>query len=275
VNKFLKVVLIVFGIVLTLGLALFLIGYFKPKKAGILIETTPAAAVYLDGVQVGRTPYETTREPGEVVVKLVPESLVELLSFFETKVNLGSGIKTVVRREFGESEETSSGEVISFEKIKAGEISLAVISIPDSAQISLDGQARDFAPYKTEISSGSHQIAVSASGYQEKTVSVKTLAGYQLTAVVKLAKELSSQVQPLASPTPEPKTLYVEILETPSGFLRIREEPNTTSKELARVKPGEKLELIEEDSQSGWFKIETGSPPQVGWISNQYAKKLD
>lgn len=278
-NKFLKVILIIFGVSLALGLGFFLKGYFQPKKAGILIETTPAASVYINGVGVGRTPYEATYKPSEISVKLVPESLDEPLASYETKVNLGAGIKTVIKREFGESDESSSGEIISFEKIGRGETSLAVVTTPDSAQVSIDGQNKGFAPIKvSEITEAEHQIAISALGYKEKTLTVKTVTGYKLAAIIKLAKSTEPGSQPLQSPseqaTPEPKNLYVEILETPGGFLRVREEPNISSKELARVKPGDKFLLIEEDLKSGWFKIEY-LPAQAGWISNQYAKKIE
>jgi len=280
VNKFLKIILLLFGFIFLVGLGFFLKGYFQPRKAGILIETTPTALVFIDSVQVGRTPYEATQKPSEISVKLVPESLAEPLASYETKVNLGAGIKTVIKREFGESDESSSGEIISFEKIGRDETSLAVVTTPDSAQVSIDGQNKGFAPIKvSQITQAEHQIAVSALGYRERTLTVKTVTGYKLAVIIKLAKSTELGSQPLQSPsgqaTPEPKTLYVEILETPSGFLRVREEPNIASKELARVKPGDKFLLVEEDPKSGWFKIELGLPAQAGWISNQYAKKIE
>ncbi len=256
--------------VFLIGAILFLIGYFKPKPAGFLIETTPAATVFIDGVQVGRTPYEGTKKPGEVTIKLVPESKDVPLLAFETKVILASGIKTIIRREFAETEEASSGEIISFEKASSNETSLAVISIPDSAQVTLDGTVRGFAPYKTSaITAGEHQLIISASGYRETNLSLKTQSGYKLTAVIKLAKV--AEPQPTSAPK-EKKTL-IEILPTPTGFLRVRSEPKVSASEVAQVKPGEKFPLLEEDQSSGWFKIEYLSG-QTGWVSNQYAKKI-
>lgn len=279
-KKFLKIVLIIFGVILILCLALFLIGFTRPKKSGISIETTPPALVFIDGVQVGRTPYEATRKPAEILVKLVPESMDKSLAPYEAKINLGAGIKTVIKREFGESDESSSGEIISFEKIGRNETGLAVITTPDSAQVSIDGQNKGFAPIKvSQITEAEHQIAVSALGYKEKTLTVKTITGYKLAVIIKLSKSTEPGPQPLPSPsgqaTPEPKTVYIEILETPHGFLRVREEPKIDSKELARVKPGDKFLLVKEDPKSGWFKIEFGSPAQAGWISNQFSQKTE
>ncbi|RLC31891.1 hypothetical protein DRH13_02385, partial [Candidatus Woesebacteria bacterium] len=110
-----SIVLIVVGLIL--GIVFFVIGSFKPKSAGIVIETIPAANGFIDGKQVGRTPYSGTRKPGEITIKLIPESFEAPLAPFETKVTLVAGIETVVKREFGESDEASSGEIISFEKM--------------------------------------------------------------------------------------------------------------------------------------------------------------
>jgi len=184
-------------------------------------------------------------------------------------------VKTVVKREFGETEEVSSGEIISFEKTANTEAGFAIVTNPDSAQIIIDGTARGFAPYKTaSITAAEHQIAVSALGYQDRTMVVKTIPGYKLTAIVKMALNQTGEVViPSPTPAPTPGTIMIEILETPGGFLRVREEPNTISRELARVKPGEKFKLIEEDAKTGWFKIEY-SVDQFGWVSSEFAKRV-
>jgi hypothetical protein len=181
------IILIVLGIIIV-GAALFLLGFLKPESAGLLVESVPAATVFIDGEQVGRTPHEATRKSGEIVIKLIPQSLDEALVPFETKVTLTSGIKTVIKREFGDSEETSSGEILSFEKIGGDSSGLAIVSLPNAAQISIDGATRGFAPYKTSsITPGEHKIVVSAPGYSERALSIKTVEGFKLTVVVKLA----------------------------------------------------------------------------------------
>lgn len=271
------ILLILGALILLTGVGLFLIGYFKPKGAGILIETNPLATVFIDNVQVGRSRYEATREGGEVVIKLVPESNQKALTPYEAKVTLISGIQTVIRREFGQTSDEESGEIISFEKVSGNETSLAVVSLPDAAQISIDGATRGFAPYKTaSIVPGEHQLIISADGYKEKILSVRTQEGYKLTAVVKLAKDINA----VASPTPESQddssqqVTLVEILSTPTGFLRVRSEPSTLATEVAQVKPGEKYLFIEQDEKTGWFKIEYQKGKE-GWVTNQYSKKTE
>jgi len=263
--------------------AFFAKSYFNPKKAGINIQTTPVSMVFIDGVQVGKTPYDTIRKPGEITLKLVPETIDKPLATFETKISLGSGIKTFVKREFGESDEVSSGEIISFEKTGSNEASLAIISRPESAQVDIDGLARGFAPYKTSsIMPGEHQIAISVQGYNQRNITVRTLAGYKLTAEIKLSPNLEAQKEKIKEEEikePE-KKIFVEILNTPSGFLRVRSEAKTSSTELARVKPGEKYLFLEEDKDTGWFKIEyekgnEGGSAKEGWVSNEFSKKVE
>ena len=72
----------------------------------------------------------------------------------------------------------------------------------------------------------------------------------------------------------------IEILSTPTGFLRVRAQPSTLSEEVGKVEPGQTFPLLEQDEKTGWFKIEfseagDGEPAQAGWISNQYAKKVE
>ena len=72
----------------------------------------------------------------------------------------------------------------------------------------------------------------------------------------------------------EDKTISVVILETPTGYLRVRKEPSTLAEEVGRVKPGEEYELLDEDEKTGWYKIQLDEGDE-GWISNQYASKPD
>ncbi len=279
-SKLSKIILILIAVILILAAAFFLIGYFRPKNAGLLIQTTPSATVIIDGIQVGKTPYEIVHKPAVLVIKLVPDNTDKQLKSYETKVTLSSGIKTIINRNFGESDEASSGNTISFEKIGSGEAEISVISIPDEASVKIDGQSRGFAPYKTSsVTQGEHQLTVSKTGYQEETFSVRTINGYKLIVSVQLA--VSNLPVPEEKKPPEvKKQTMVEILPTPNGFLRVRSAASATSLEVFKVNPGEQFLLIQEDFKSGWFEIEyqpetaTGSAKQ-GWVSNQYAKKIE
>ncbi len=278
VKKVRTILIVVVLVALAIGGTFFAVGYFKPRAAGILIDTHPAASVIIEGEQLGRTPYKDTRKAGEVVIKLIPESFDEPLAPYETRVNLVSGIETVITRDFGESEESSGGEIISFEKTGGDEASLSIVSIPDSAQISIDGTTRAFTPYKTSsIPAGKHIISISSPRFLERTINVKTVKGYKLTAIVKL---VPSEEEPkpegkeeVEEEEKESEPTKIEILSTPTGFLRVRGEPSTLGQEVGQVEPGDQFVLITEDEKTGWFKIEF-EEGEEGWISNQYAKIL-
>jgi len=276
VKRIRTIILVLVILIIASGTALFLVGAFRPKSAGLQIETNPESSVFIDDVLVGRTPYEETRKPGEVVVKLIPDSFEKPLVPYETKINLIDGVETVVSWNFRESYDLSSGEIVSFEKTNPDEVELSIVSMPDSAQIQIDDQIKAFAPYKTStLSQGEHKLVVIADGFKEKIVRIRTLKGYKLTVVVKL--EPSEEVveeEITEEEITEEEVVEVEILSTPTGFLRVRVEATTQSEEVGRVEPGEKYLFIEEDEETGWFKIEY-EEGQEGWVSNTYSKKVE
>jgi hypothetical protein len=271
-----KMLLFLTGIIVVLliiGAILFFL--LKPKVAGIYISTEPPSLVFINGEDMGTTPYRGMRDPGEVVLKLAVPGGVTVP--YETRVALLPGVETVVRRTFGNSLDTSSGEIISFEKIGKEETSLAVVSTPDSAEFTIDGTARAFTPYKTSaLLEGDHTIVFTARGYADKTIKVKTHKGYKLTAIVTLAKNGTGSLSetPVPSPVPEKRLTesLVEISQIAGGVLRVRTEPKTTSEELGLVESGKSYPYLDTDT-SGWFKIEYESGKE-GWVSSQYAKKI-
>lgn len=270
-------VLVVIAIALVIGAVFFAIGILRPKGAGIFVETIPESTVYIEGIHVGRTPYKATRDPGEVVIKLIPDSFEKPLAPYETRVNLVSGVETAVRREFAETDNDSAGEIVSFEKIGRNETGLSVVTVPDSAQVSIDASVKAFAPYKTStIVPGEHVLTLSTQGYKERSIKIRTVNSYKLTAIVKLApsNEPIEPEEPEEEETEEEFIPMVEILSTPTGFLRVREEPTTLSEEVARVEPGDQFIFIEEDEDSGWYKIDY-EDGEEGWVSNTYAKLIE
>lgn len=279
--KTLKIVFVVFvTLAIVLATGFFLIGYFKPKPAGIMIDTTPSSSVFINGTFVGKTPFRGMNTAGQISLKLVPDSSDQNLIAYETKVGLAPGIETVIRREFGVSEEASSGDVISFDKIGKDISGLIIVSSPDNSQVLIDGTAQGFSPYSlSSIIAGSHQIMVKAPGYTDRSMSVKAQKGYKLTIYAKLAKLQEVLPSPTLSPSPQSENItYVLIGDTPTGFLRMRTKPGITGEEIAELKPGSKYLFLEIDPDFGWFKIQYKDPAPglpsgiTGWVSNQYAK---
>lgn len=273
--------LLILGVVLVLLGAggVILRGRLNPAQAGIQVETSPQATVVIDDEQAGLTPYKGTLPPGEITLRLVPQAENGPLSTYQTKLTLTAGINTVVKRDFGKTDEVSSGEVLSFEKIAGNSASLAVVSSPDASQISIDGQVRGFTPMKLEtITVGEHEITVSTPGYSNRTISARAEAGYKLTVIASLARSEETGPEGL-EPAGEdeqllkPRQTLVEILDTPTGWLRVRMGPSTAATESAKVDVSKKFPFLEENDDSTWFKIEYESG-RKGWVSAQYARKV-
>lgn len=264
---------IIFGFLLLCIVSGSVFYFFRPKAAGLYVDANPQATVLLNGKEVGDTPYRMMGMPGEVIIKLVPKEISQtILIPYETRVALFPAVETVVRHTFGTTSETGSGEIISFEQIAKKETSLALVSIPDSAQITIDGKEKAFAPYKTSsISPGDHTLIISAKGYTDRSVKVKTHEGYKLTAVVSLSANANSA---FAAPTPSrlKSDEMVLILQNAGQSLRVHEDASITSEEIGLVESGKLYPYISGDEKTGWFKIiyEVG---KEGWIASQYAKR--
>lgn len=285
---------------------LFLTGCLtKKQKASLQIFSTPTASVFINGKLVGKTPYSGSEiEPGEISLKLIPETTTVSLVSWEGKIKLAGGVKGVIVREFAETDEASSGDILTLEKTSDKKnSSLAVVTYPDGATVKIDGENRGFSPLVLEkIDEGERQISLTLSGYKERIIKAKSVNGYKLIVNSKIAKEsggenlpeLSGSPTPTdgktkTSPTPKPsltvtpkisvtprptlaiKGASVEIKDTPTGWLRVRESPSTTAVELTKIYPGEKYPLLEE--KTDWFKI-TYVEGKEGWISSQYAQKI-
>ena len=102
-------------------------GLIKPSSARLSVESQPQALVFINGQEAGMTPFEKDFKADQVTVKIVPQSTVPLTPY-EVKLNLAAGVKTVVRRNIGESPESSSGEISSFEREAGNESSISIVS---------------------------------------------------------------------------------------------------------------------------------------------------
>ncbi len=248
------------GILLGIVGVFFLLGVLRPKTAGISIETNVPAYVFIDGRQVGRSPYDGTLSPHVAIVKLV--AFDQSLPSYETKVDLVVGIKTVIRRNFAQTEALSSGQIISFEKTPTEDFGISVITSPDAAQVILDGKPKGFTPIKIpKVGLGTHQLSLVSSGYIDSTFNVKTVDGYRLVVIAKLAQAQQA--------TDQGQVSEVEILKNALS-LRVREAPNDTSAEVGQVNIGEKYKLVGKSSDSIWYEIDLGGG-KSGWILAQYA----
>jgi hypothetical protein len=214
-----------------------------------------------------------------------------------------------VNAELGESEFSSASEVLWLEKVTSSQSEISVITDPDGASITIDGESKGVSPVSLAgILAGDHTIAVSSPGFAPRTIKAKTTTGYKLFITIKLALSPRSDVtmtpsasasasmsatltvtptgKTTLSPTPtgtarvtptgtasaDPQKPYALIKDTPTGFLRVRFDPSTSASEAGRVQPGEKYSIL--DTKNGWYQISVNSEI-TGWISGQYTTKVE
>ncbi len=301
------IILIGLGIGLFFGVRYFLSNQKQQGQAGLQVKSDPPASVFLDSRFLGRTPYEDRIEPGEYTLKLIPESTSANTASWQGKIVLSSNILTVVNRELGTSDLSSAGEVISLEKLTGKDTEISIVSIPDGASVKIDGQDQGTAPLLLRnVEPGEHEVIISSPGFITRAVKAVATAGYKLAITVQLGiseggegavqgelvdgestsetEEGEPETTPGTTTTPKPTKSaastedpdrpYVEILDTPTGWLNVREQPRTGNDDeiITKINPGEKYVLL--DEESGWIQI-TLSDGTEGWISGRYAEKFE
>ena len=168
----------------------------------------------------------------------------------------------------------SNGSVINLSPLSgAKEMQISVVSFPDSAQVYLDDNLQGQSPLLLQnITESDHELKLSKIGYKDQIVRIKTTPGYKLEALVFLGinPDVAATTASAASASASLPVAKVVILQTPTGFLRVRDQASLGGNEIGQVKPGETYQLL--DERTDWFQIKLSSG-QSGWISSQYAQK--
>jgi hypothetical protein len=285
--------IIVFGI-----LKLFVFG--EKGKGALQVTSYPLSKVYINNAFIGNTPLcrceaNTMLQSGDYTIRIVP--IDKNLNEFGEKITITKGVLTVVDRKFGKGA-TSEGSIISLVPLaNKKSTELLVISLPDKSEIFVDSNNKGATPLSIKnLTDSDHALRLRHAGYQDKNIRIRTPAGYKLVATVYLgikdAQNTSITPTPIASPsanptgaispsptpkitgkiTPSPtkKAGKVTILQTPNGFLRVRQSPSISAPEVSRVNTGESFPIL--DEQNNWYKITTADNI-TGWISGQFASK--
>lgn len=250
----------------------------KTGKGALQVTSKPASDVYLNGNLLGSTPLCKCDQKdmigiGEYNLRIVPKD--KTLPPYEEKIEITNSTLTVVDKTFGLE---SSGSIITLTPIKdKNDAQLMVISSPDKSDISLDENPQGQTPTLLKnLTESDHEIQIKKEGYLDKLLRVRTTKGFLLKAIVYLAPNPSSSgsslpnFDPTPTPLPAKTASKVLILDTPTGFLRVRSSSSTSTSEVGRVTPGETYDLLEEDD--GWYKIKLENGVE-GWITAQYAEK--
>ena len=255
----------------------FILGKKGGAVGGLKVSSIPQASIFLDADNLGRTPFEDDKiKSGDYTLKLIPEDGGSEGSSWQGKIKISADVLTYVNRELNDSDLTSAGEILTLEKISGKNSEIAITAMPEGAKILFDGEDKGAAPLiLRNIEPGEHEISLSSTGFVNRLIKVRITRGYKLIADFQLAlipdgEEEATEEGELKEG--ELKKPYVEILDTPTGWLRVREEPATTATEAAKVNPGETYPLL--DEESGWYKIQYEDGKE-GWISGKYAEKVE
>jgi len=266
-------------------LAVFIVGqFFLPDKyvlrlftkTGTLrVESVPKTSIFIDSNFIGQTPLQINLKTGVYTVKLVPETREANLISWSNQIRIFENTTTFVNRELAAKDLLSSGEILSLEKGSGQKAQIWVNTEPPGIIVSLDGEDRGVSPvFMDNINQGSHELTVYGEGFIPRTIKINTVEGYKLTADFKLQidpdyKEKSNKPkQKKDQPTTEQR---LKVLDTPTGWLRVRESPNLNASESAQVLPGEEFSYYE--VQNNWYQIEY-ELDKLGWVSGEYVELL-
>lgn len=284
------------GKLLFIAAALLLMGLFyvgqyffldtKNQFGQIRVVSSPETSVFLDNVALGKTPYEGKVRVGEYALKLIPQGEATSTASWHGRIKVFKNSLTFVNRELGSSDVTSAGEIFWVTKMDTapkdpnnGEI--YVESEPIGAIVKLDNDEKGVAPLiLADVLKGTHELNIFLPGFFQRTQKINVEAKYRVNALFKLALDLSqkpatpesSLKQKVSTESATTKKTTIKVLDTPTGFLRVRSEPTITASEEAQVKPGDEFPLL--DEKSGWYQIEY-EPNKEGWISSQYSQKTE
>lgn len=230
-------------------------------KGGISVLSVPQdAQVFLDNKEVGKTPLDLKDlGVGEYLVRIQKDQLK-----WEGKVNLNPGTVTVVNRDLASDLTSSAGEVLTLEKGSG----ITIISNPQGSDVEIDGKNIGKTPIALNIDVGDHIFNIDLGNYLKRSIRAKIPQDYNLTISVDLALS-EVDLAPVAVPViTEIKEVLVK--NTPTGFLRVRDKASLSGKEIAQVKPGNSLVLLEE--QGAWDKVKLSDGTE-GFVSSDYVSK--
>ncbi len=230
-------------------------------NGGIKITSIPSAAVFINDNQVGQTPYQNEQmDPGEYKLKIANGSIQ-----WQGQVKIVKGTLTVVNRELAETIASSSGEVLTLNPGKGA----VIISNPSGSEVEVDGKSVGRTPLSlSDLSTGDHTFILNHDGYLKRSIKAYAPPDLTLTVVVDMA--ITEPNLSAVSTPPIQSSQQLVVKSTPTGFLRVREKPTTSSNEVGRINTGDTVTLVEE--ANGWMKIRMSNGKE-GYVAAEYVQK--
>lgn len=231
------------------------------QRSGISVFSTPdEALVFLDGKEVGKTPFEDKNlDVKQYTIKLDKDG-----ASWQGNVKLTSGTMAIINRDLAKDQASSSGEVLTLDRGRG----VTIVSNPNDAEIEIDGAKSGKTPSSINLNPGEHTIVISHPNYLKRSIKASLPSNFNLTISVDLALsevDLTTISAPVIT-----QTLEVVVKQTPTGFLRVRDLASLSGKEIAKVNQGDRLILLEE--QNGWDRIRLPDGRE-GFVSAAYVEK--
>ncbi len=281
----------------------------KHPTGGLKVASNTIADVYLDSKNVGTTPLtKNPLDVKKYEIKIVPQDAS--MPPYEGQMKIFSGFETTVDWTFGATKDDSSGFVFEAEgahKRDASEVE--IVTSPDNVPITINNENKGFSPLVIDaLPEGDYQLGLGAPGFISVTRDVRLLKGKRLLITAKLARkpiEVATQsavltppptpiptVKPKATPKPTPKPLtsvsatssavlgastksaptkpYIEVLSTPTGFLRVRDSASASGTIVGQLNIGDMVPYAGK-TENSWYKIIFNTAASA-WVSGQYSK---
>ncbi len=264
--------------------------YFLLNQSNVFgqlkIISSPTTSVFINNLATGKTPLGPEKyKIGEYILKLIPEGTATDTASWQGKVKIYKNALTYVNRELGSSDINSAGEVFTTTKMETpprdsnfGEIYVETES--NGAIVYLDNDEKGVASLLlSDVLRGDHELSVYMPGYFRRTQKINVDGGYRVNASFKLAIDQSQKLSPTpatgkkeATASATTKKVFIVVKDTPTGWLRVRDDASVAASETAKIKPKDKFELLEE--KNGWYKIayENG---KMGWVLAEYMEKQE
>lgn len=259
--------------------------WFSSSSTGseLLVISKPAAEVLLNGKSLGESPLSKPVDPGEYVIELKQDGYITR----SLKVSVRRGFRLNLSASLALNPFPAEAKALP-----APAENLTLLDLSSSRALLLaspalwakgaafwSSRAGDQTTYLPKAK-GSYHFFLTLEGklYDARGVEVsldslakteeKRTIGY-LGDSSTLSGAAAGTLNALAAKL-YPAVPQVLILDTSTGFLRVRSGPGISFSELGRAAPGQKYPYLGE--QGGWFKISFNG--QEGWVSGDFARKL-
>lgn len=255
------IVLSVLALIFRFGIPL-IANIWENSKSGLQISSIPEADVFIDGTLMGKTPYENKDlKVGEYKVELKTEENV-----WQGMVLTTAGTVSIINRDIAGSIASSSGEVLILKKGKG----VFLASTPQGADVEIDGKNYGKTPLLIpNLNQGEYSLLFSYPGYTKRQIRIILPP----LMILNMNIDLAVAQDDLGVSANIPKIITevkLTVKQTPTGFLRVRNQPSLIGYELARVSPGDNLILLEE--VGAWDKVRTTTGIE-GYVSGVYVSK--